>query len=88
MILAAPAATASPTHFDSLVRQAVSLRGSLGRERALDMGVDETALLRYVSGAVSTYERGCISALAASNDWVLQQIVKLTKQKRKRRRVA
>lgn len=88
MILTAPAATASPTNFDSLIRQAVSLRGSHGEERALDMGVEETALLRYVSGAVSTYERGFINALAASNDWVLKQIVRLTKQKRRQRRVA
>lgn len=58
------------------------------RDYALDHGVDETALARYASGAVSTYERQEIQNVLARCDWAREYVVNLVKRKRSKRNAA
>ena len=58
------------------------------RSYSLDHGVDETALARYVSGAVSVYERQEIQNVIARNDWAKNYVVDLVKKRRCLRSVA
>jgi hypothetical protein len=53
------------------------------RECALDLGVDEMALLRYASGAVSTYERQEIQNVLVRNEWAMNYVVRAVKDRRK-----
>jgi len=54
------------------------------RTYALDFGIDEAALLRYTSGAVSTYERSEIEHIVARCNWALKQVVRSVKRRRSR----
>ena len=54
------------------------------RSYSLDHGIDETALIRYANGAVSTYERQEIQEIISRCAWAREFVVNIVKQKRKR----
>jgi hypothetical protein len=58
------------------------------RSYALDHGVDEAALARYTSGAVTVYERQEITNVISRNEWARSYVVNLVKQRRRHRSAA
>ena len=78
-----PSPKHDPRAFEDLLMTAVrgpSFRST--RTFALDHGVDEPALLRYASGAVSMYERLEIEAVVRQCDWARQFVVQHVKSTR------
>ena len=72
--------------FTAFLTEAFAARGS--RTHATDYGVNETALLRYTSGAVSMYERKEIEGIIARNDWARNYNVGHMKHRRRKRSAA
>lgn len=60
------------------------------RDHALELGVDETALIRYADGAVCDGEHRIITGVLAKNRWALSFVADRIKQRRgqPQRRVA
>lgn len=82
-------ATPETPTFPELLTQA--MRGPGGRssrQYALDHGVDEAALARYASGAVTVYERAEIQNVLTVNDWAMNFVVDLVKSRRRKRSAA
>jgi len=80
----APAPSPGQKTFADLVSEAAQLpRPSDTRTHALSLGFDETALLRYASGAVSTYERHEITNLVIRCEWARKFIVDHVKSRRR-----
>lgn len=73
-----------PEFMDYLARG--GQRGTKGY--ALDRGVDEEALARYVRGAVSVYERVELQEIIVNCEWASAYVVHLMKQRGHNRRAA
>jgi hypothetical protein len=81
--------TAAPTFpalLEEAMRQSSSARSR--RQYSLDHGIDETALIRYANGAVSTYERREIEGVLTKCDWARNYVVDLVKNRRVKRDAA
>lgn len=89
MLTTATATPANEMSFPEFLEEALS-RGSPVRHKqySLDHGVDETALIRYANGAVSTYERSEVEAVLTKCDWARDFVVNLVKNKRVLRNAA
>jgi len=76
-----PAASAFETFLTT------TMQGGLRRSRsyALDHGVDESALVQYVNGAVCDEERRFIESIIVRNEWSRTYVVDLVKSRRKSR---
>lgn len=82
-----PTATPSfPALLEEAMRRVSSARSR--RQYSLDHGVDETALIRYANGAVSTYERQEIQGVLSKCDWARNYVVNLVKNRRAKRDAA
>jgi hypothetical protein len=83
MIFAPHAASSAPSSTPSFE---ALLTASLGvcetRDYALDLGIDETALIRYANGAVSMYRRREIQHVLLRNSWSRDYVVDYVKSKR------
>ena len=89
MLLTATPPTTSPGSFESLVDTAMrGRRPQSERHYALDHGVDEPALSRYASGAVSVYERYEIECVIAKCVWARNYVVDLVRDSRRVRNAA
>lgn len=87
--VAAPrAVTTSPVSFPDLLNLAMTARDT--RDASLNLGIDETALIRYADGAVCDVEHREITGVLAKNRWALDFVVNRIKQRRgqPQRRVA
>lgn len=63
--LATPAST--PADFETMLTRASGQRQN--KSYALDHGIDELALVGYVTGALSVYERTAVESIIARCKW-------------------
>ena len=82
MVAASPSCAPALT-FEILVSQANRTRGTT-RGHALDLGLDEQALARYVSGACSAYERTEIERSLLQCNWAMERVVEMMRSRRRR----
>jgi hypothetical protein len=73
-------AAPNPTTFEDLLTRAA--RTTSLRTYALDYGVDDEALVRYTSGAVSDEERVTIEHVIGRCAWAQERVVALVKKRR------
>jgi len=83
---AASSAPSSKTRFETLLTASLGTSGT--RDHALDMGIDEPALIRYANGAVSVYRRQEIQNVILNNRWSREYVVDYVKSKRKKQAAA
>lgn len=87
---AAPTSPTSSVSFPELLHLAQTARDT--RDYALNLGIDESALVRYADGAVCDEEHRIITGVLAKNRWSLDFLKSYLDQKRRRgqhkRRVA
>lgn len=89
-LIATPTPAMTSMSFPAFLEEAM-LRGRSVRSQkthALDLGVDEAALIRYANGAVSAYERTEIEHVIANCDWARKIVVNQVKNKRRHRNAA
>jgi hypothetical protein len=80
-----PPTASSAGEFAALVHDAArGSRFSDSRAYARDLGLDEPALLRYASGAVSMYERQEIEQLVLRCEWARDFVIDHMKRQRKK----
>jgi len=72
--------TGFPGFFDRAVTRLSAWRNS--REYALELGVDEEALERYATGAISMYERSEIEPILVKCQWAMNYVARLAKAQR------
>jgi len=90
--LGSNAKPAAPAHiwpsqsiaFENLVSETQPKLNELriSRDYAQDLGVDEKALERYVSGACSLYERKEVEAVISQSQWAMSFVSDLVKSRR------
>jgi hypothetical protein len=79
-LIASPAPAG--TTFEGLLTSATRHDARNSKNYALDHGVDETVLVRYANGAVSTYEHREIQSVIARCKWARDFVVDQVKRKR------
>jgi hypothetical protein len=90
LLTATPTPATTTMSFPAFVEEAMSRGRSVRsqKEHALDLGVDEAALIRYANGAVSAYERTEIQNVIANCDWAREIVINQVKNKRRHRNAA
>ena len=81
-----PETTSFPAFLTEVMQRGQSVRSQ--KHYALDHGVDEAALSRYASGAVSVYERQEIQNVLIRCDWARNYVIDLVKNQRRKRSAA
>jgi len=86
-MIPATLAASKPAASDFETFLTTAMQGGLRHTRgyALDHGVDESALVQYVNGAVCDEERHYVESIIARNEWSRTYVVDLVKSRRKNR---